>query len=124
MNVTYTIKVEQDDIPVRGNAIGSGNADFDKEVEDEILKRLDDGDVWAWATVTVVATCEGFTGEAYLGGCSYKDEADFKQDGGYYEDMCKEALSELKKNITEIRERLARIDFQKWESAITEALGG
>ena len=45
---TYTIEVTaaQDDIPVRGNAMASGDDATDRECEDDILTRLDSGDVW------------------------------------------------------------------------------
>lgn len=94
MEVTYEVDVEQDDTPVRGNAMASGDADADKAVEDEILGRLDQGDVWAWALVKVTAKCEGFTGTAYLGGCSYKDEKEFQEDG-YFEQLKHEAFEDL-----------------------------
>lgn len=82
----------QDDTPVRGNAIASGDDKFDRKVEDEILERLDNGDVWAWAQVEVQATLpDGRTGSAYLGCSSYEDEADFKR-GGYYDQMIDEAV--------------------------------
>lgn len=95
--VTFTIKAEQDDIPVRGNAIASGDEKFDKEVEDHIFSELADGNIWAWAAVTVIARWDSFVGSAHLGGCSYKDEEEFKQPGGYYDDMKQEALDELNK---------------------------
>lgn len=83
----------QDDTPVRGNAIASGDDEEDRKYEDMILERLATGDVWAWAQVEVQATLpDGRTGSAYLGGCCYKDEADFKQPDGYYEDLISEAL--------------------------------
>ncbi len=40
-----------EDIPVKGNAMCSGDDDFDLQVETEILERLEQDDVWAWATV-------------------------------------------------------------------------
>ena len=82
----YRIEVEQDCIPVRGNALASGDAEADREAEDEILARLDRGDVWAWAAVTVIAEQDGFEGHDSLGGCSYASEADFKR-SDYYADM-------------------------------------
>jgi hypothetical protein len=86
---------KQDEIPVRGNALASGDDEEDRKYEDEILERLDNGDVWAWADVEVHVTLpDGRTGACRLGGCSYKDEADFKQDGGYYEDLVNEAVGE------------------------------
>lgn len=92
--VTFSIHVEQDDTQVRGNAIASGEDHLDKRVEDEILARLNDGDVWAWASVRVCAEYRGATGDAYLGGCSYDDEEAFKA-CDYYSEMCQEALHAL-----------------------------
>lgn len=88
---------------MRGNALASGDSFLDKSVEDEIIARLDQGDVWAWADVTVIAevqtdTGETFSGEDYLGGGSYKDEADFRRDG-YFDDMCWRAREELIKDL-------------------------
>jgi hypothetical protein len=94
MEETYNVRINatQDDLPVRGNCIATEDKEFDKKVEDEILERLDNGDVWAWADVEVQATLpDGRTGSAYLGGCCYEDEKDFKQ-GGYYEGMILIAL--------------------------------
>ena len=95
--VTYRIVAVQEEQPVRGNAMASGDDAVDKEVEDEILARLDRYDVWA--TVCVIAECEGFEGRAYLGCCSYADEADFKAEGGYYPQMKEEALDDLKATL-------------------------
>jgi hypothetical protein len=96
MEETYNVRINatQDDLPVRGNCIATEDKEFDKTVEDEILERLDYGDVWAWADVEVQATLpDGRTGSAYLGGCCYEDEKDFKQ-GGYYEGMILEAAKD------------------------------
>lgn len=108
MDVTYRLVVEPEDIPVRGNAQASGDDAYDRQVEDAIIRRLDNGDVWAWACVTVIAECEGFKGYDTLGGCSYADEEDFKR-GPYYEDMCEVARANLEADIARTRERLARI---------------
>jgi len=93
--VTFRIEAEEDQIPVRGNAMASGDDDEDKKYEDEIIDRLERGDVWAWAAVTVIAEYEGFKGWDHLGGCSYKDERDFVKNSGYYEDMKSEAYDDL-----------------------------
>ena len=78
----------QDDTPVRGNALSSGDDEDDRKYEDLILARLNTGDVWAWAQVEVQATLpDGRTGSAHLGGCCYEDEKDFKTDNPYYEDL-------------------------------------
>lgn len=97
-----TIRVELDDCPVRGNALASDDATLDKQVEDEILARLDDGDVWAWACVEVNASFRGVSRSSYLGACSYVGEEDFKSDDGYYAEMVTEAcegLAELIKSL-------------------------
>jgi hypothetical protein len=98
--VVFKIDVEQDDIQVRDNALASGDDEQDKECEDAIIKRLNDGDVWAWASVHVIASWEtnGFTGDSYLGCCSYENEEEFKS-SGYYDDMCDEALKNLNDDL-------------------------
>jgi len=97
--VTYRIEVEPDDNPVRGNCVVSGDEAADKACEDEIIRRLHNGEVWAWAVVEVVAECEGFEGHDYLGGCSYKDEKGFIQANDYYLDMKAAALGNLMGNL-------------------------
>jgi len=87
--VSYEIEVCQDDTPIRGNAMCSGDDDFDRQVEDEIIAALNDGDVWAWACVRVVARYDGIdsvVGDDYLGCCSYKGQDEFES-CPYYEDM-------------------------------------
>ena len=66
-----------------------------RAVEDEILARLDRGDLWAWCHVVVTARWNGYVGEAHLGGCSYADEESFRHPGGYYPQMQAEALAAL-----------------------------
>lgn len=82
--ITYTVDITQDDRPVRGNYIVSDDADADRADEDEILRRLDSGDVWAWAVVRVTASILAFKGTAHLGGCSYADTADLLSSGSDY----------------------------------------
>lgn len=101
--VIYTLEATQDDMAVRGNAIVSGDDAEDKKVEDQILDRLNHGDVWAWASVKVSASWNGFEGTDYLGACSYANETDFKQPGGYYDDMKAAALQDLKVLLREIQ---------------------
>ena len=96
--VTYRIEIKQDDTEVRGNASGSGDDVEDERYEDEIIDRLNCGDVWAWASVTVIAECGGFKGRDSLGGCSYANEEAFKR-GPYYEDMKSVALDDLRETL-------------------------
>jgi len=51
----------------------------DKEIVAEILDRIDDDDMFAWFTVSAIAVWGHIESDppVYLGGCSYKDEADF-----------------------------------------------
>jgi hypothetical protein len=107
--VTYRLYIEAEDIPVRGNAMASGDDALDKKVEDEILERLDSGDIWAWAHVTVEASAGEFTGEDTLGGCCYRDAAEFMQPGGYYEDMKSEAFNALKATLERACASLAEV---------------
>ena len=111
MKIRYQIEIEQDDISVRGNAIASGDNATDKAVEDEIIKRLDNGDTWAWCSVCVVAEAGGVEGRAYLGACSYKDEEDFRA-GGYYEQMQKEAKDDLMEQLRRAKKTLEEIEAE------------
>ena len=91
--VSFEVGVAESLIPVRGNAMQSGDEALDKQVEDEILARIDQGDTWAWAHITVTATWNGITGVDRLGGCSHKDEQDFQD--VLLPEMKKEALADL-----------------------------
>ena len=84
--ITWEISVEIDHIPVRGNAIASGDDKYDRRVENRILKRLENGDPWAWGSVCVTGTWEGIEEREYLGACSYRNEQDFIR-SGYYDEM-------------------------------------
>lgn len=108
---TITIKAEQDDIPVRGNA-SAIDPQTDAETENSILEQLDAGNVWAWASVTVEVTLEsGQTGAAYLGCCSYESERDFVENSGYFDDLVREALKDafdqvdLDRNLKQLARR-------------------
>lgn len=101
--VEFQIITHNEDLPVKGNAIASGDDAQDKEVEDEIIERLENGDIWAWCCVEVVAKWRGMKGNDFLGGCSYQDEKDFMSDG-YYEDMKKVAYAALISEIEELED--------------------
>ena len=94
-DVEFSLNIEPEHIPVKGNAIVSGDVETDKKVEDEIFERLDRGDLWAWCTVEVTAEWKGLEGVNYLGCCCYADEKEFKAEGGHYEDMKQEAYNDL-----------------------------
>lgn len=72
---------------------------------DEIYARLERGDLWAFCSVCVSAkwtdpvSDQEFEGTDYLGCCSYDDEEDFTQEGGYYPQMKKAAYADLVRQI-------------------------
>jgi len=101
--VTFTLTAEPEDLDPADH-FASGDDKADKEMVEWINFRLDRGDVWAWFSAKVTATItlpDGSTieGVDYLGGCSYKDEADFTQQGGYYDDMKVNALDDLQREL-------------------------
>lgn len=106
-DVDVSIHVEEEHVPVRGNAVYSDNKELDKQVEDSILEKLEAGDAWAWCCVRVHVSFKGIlSSNQYLGCCSYKDEDDFAS-GGYLDDMIKEGVDEINKTIKSLFEALS-----------------
>lgn len=64
-----------------------------------IRRNIDAGNIWAWCSVTVTARWLGHSGSDSLGACSYASEQEFRAPGGYYDDMVKNALRELRDAI-------------------------
>jgi hypothetical protein len=96
---TVEIIRENEDQPVRGNVMSSGDADADKAEEDRVLADLEANE-WAWCVVKVTATWAGFHGESsWLGGCSYRSREDYIRSSDYYNDQVREALEDLKAQI-------------------------
>lgn len=97
--ILYTYELTQDDTPVRGNAMVSGDDETDRECEDEILASLDRGDVHAWGLAKVTASAGGLKGTAYLGGLSHDTEESL------WESVCgdygleREALADLETQV-------------------------
>ena len=96
-----------EEIPVEGNACYSGDEDFDHQVESEILKRLEQDDVWAWATVCVTAEWEAVKEKEYLGCCCYESEEDFRNNSGYFEEMVDQAITSLNTRLQGLYERMS-----------------
>lgn len=97
--VTYKLEIEEEDTAPEGNA-SAIDPETDAEILSEIRRRLDRGDLWAWCVVKVTAEATDASGKVwrgtdYLGGCNYRDEADFKAPGGYWDDMCERAYDDL-----------------------------
>ena len=102
----FKVECLPEDMQIKGNA-SAIDEETDKAIEQEINRQLGNGNPWAWCTVKV--TCyfdnglDGIEGVDYLGGCSYKDKADFVQ-GGYFEDMKAQAYDDFLSKV----ESLAR----------------
>ena len=106
--VRYEVECLPEDICVEGNAMCSGDADYDRSCEEKIFSELKDGNDWAWCTVKVTAKYAGIKyaeGTSYLGCCSYASEEDFKS-GGYIEQMCDDARDELYAELEDIDREL------------------
>lgn len=102
--VEFELELLEEDLPVRGH-FASDEPEEDRKMEDEILRRLDAGDQWAWCCVKVVARWNGLGVSDYLGCCSYESEEDFKRDG-YWEDMKAEVLRELNEEVRTAFDRI------------------
>lgn len=98
--VEFSLEIEDEDVPVEGNASATDDPEEDAKLVAEIQQRLDRGDLWAWCCVKVTAKWKHWRGVDYLGACSYESEADFKH-GGYWEDMKSQALAALNRAIAE-----------------------
>jgi hypothetical protein len=92
--VKVELAITEEDVSVRGHFAG-GDDVADAAMCDEIIRRADNGDVWAWCTVRVRCSVDGFQGEDYVGGCSYTDTRDFMGVGGYFSDMVDQAMVDL-----------------------------
>jgi hypothetical protein len=96
--IEYNIECLPEYVDVRGNAMCSGDDDYDRQVEDSIIEDFNNGNEWAWCTVRVTASIPGLDyveGDDYLGCCSYKNERDFVENSCYYEDMKEAAKDQL-----------------------------
>src|SRR6266852_4375112 len=92
--VTLSLRVERESVDPIRNAIGPGQDAMnlpddsrDDPLLEEILQRLAQGDVWAWAKITVVATIEmhgeQFDWSAVAGCVQARDEAEFRASAEY-----------------------------------------
>ena len=93
-DIVPVLTVCVDETPLHGNVLASGDDKADREAEEATARRLNGGDVWAWAHVTVSVSVLGFTGTDRLGCCSYDNEHAFRTDG-YFQDMLANANADL-----------------------------
>ena len=99
--IEYDVILHSEDIPVRGNATVSGDDEFDRKVEDSIIRDLDDGNPWAWCTIEIRARFGKWSGRDTLGCCSYKSQAEFENDV-YFSDMKRQAKLALFREIASL----------------------
>lgn len=112
-DVEFTVECLEEDIPVRGNALVSGDDEEDKKAEDAIIADYNSGNSWAWCTVKVTAkhpNLPDIEGVDYLGACSYKSQKDFEENSGYFGDMKDRALEELNREIQSNLEALNTLE--------------
>lgn len=103
--VVFVLECHPEDTPLRGNCSAVSDV-YDEKVERWIRRQLADGNQWAWCSVVVRARWCEFDGADSLGCCSYRSEADFKQSGGYFDDMKVEALAALNEAVQDSAGRL------------------
>lgn len=96
-DVRFTVEIEPEDMPIEGNAMASGDDAVDQECYDWIRSELDRGNDAAWCCAHVRATWEGFHGDAYLGGCSYRSERELWEHN--CDAMKQEALDALNERV-------------------------
>lgn len=106
-DVTWTVTCEDEDIPIEGNVLASGDDATDRQAEQEIREKLDGGNPWAWCSVKVTGTFGPLTVSEHLGACSYESEEDFRTPGGDFDTMQAEVLHQLNEQVRDLARRLA-----------------
>jgi len=105
MEYTVTVGCLPEDLPIKGNAIATGDSEEDERIEEAIRSELEYNE-WAWCcaqvTVTLDSPCsacgQSLSETEYLGCCSYQDEQDFIE-GLYYSDMVQTCLDRLQERL-------------------------
>lgn len=92
-DVTIEVTCEPSDTAIEGS-FASGDDDADAALVAEIREHAE-WNVWAWCDVRVRVSWRGLHADTYLGAGSYKDEADFRTNSGYFQDMFAGALADL-----------------------------
>jgi len=116
--VTFTVSIEPEDFEVRGNAMCSGDAKYDKKVEDQILRDLENGYQEVWCCLVVTAEWQGVKGHASLGCCSFKKgdghsvkrQSDQRaKEHGMHQEALDDLNWELQRKASECRALLAKL---------------
>ena len=105
--VEFKVEITPSDVPVRGNALVSGDDDLDKEAEDEIIAALDAGDFTMWCDVVVTATWGEISEFVSVGACSYLTESDLMQE--LIPELRDEALHELNWRVRAVSNSIAQL---------------
>jgi hypothetical protein len=96
---------EPEDMRIEGNA-SAIDPETDAETIAWIKAELDRGNEWAWCCAHVRVTYKGIIkADDYLGGCSYKSEADFRaveSDGGYFDGMVETCIDEINAKLAQL----------------------
>lgn len=98
---------EPEDVSVRGHFC-TDEPEKDRAEEDEIIRRHNSGDEWAWFCAKVEVRWKGLRGVATLGCCSYESEEDFKE-CGEFADLVDEALDDLNDGIARTYAEIAEL---------------
>jgi hypothetical protein len=93
--ITTYCEPEDDDGP-------EGYSD-DAETCANIRAWLESGNEWAWCVACVKVEYKGIASTQYLGACSYDGATDFRDNSGYWHDMCEEALAEINTRVAELQ---------------------
>lgn len=110
--IDYAWRIIPEHMPIRGNAMASGDDAADREAEDWIISELDSGNDFAWCIIECRASYPDLPdlyGSDSLGGCSYRSEVEFMEPGGYADDMRASAYADLVAATSRIRSALANI---------------
>jgi len=110
--VIFSITCLEEYMPIRGNVCCSGDSDYDRKIEDMIIKNSE-WNPWAWCAIRVTANWNNLIGEDYLGGCSYENERDFILNSGYYEDMKQFALDDLNNKVNNYFHEIGQLIYEK-----------
>jgi len=87
------------------DCFASGNDEQDKTTCQRIREDAEWNE-WAWCCVEVKGQWNGLEAVAYLGACSYLNQKDFMQEGGYYADLQREVIDQLQSQTERIVDAL------------------
>jgi hypothetical protein len=106
--VEFEVECHPEEIPIRGNCSAVDDM-TDRKTEKWIYDQLRRGNQWAWCMVRVVARWKEYEADDTLGACSYRSEKQFREPGGYFDDMKHEALANLNAELAQHAEALEEL---------------